>query len=70
MSSVTAMVMVWVAPAAELAAKVTVPEVAERSELSAASVPRGALHATCTWAATALERVTVKVAFAAFSDVG
>ena len=56
-SSVAVMVIVWVAPAAEFAAKVTVPEVSSRSAPSAASVPSGALHATCTsLAATALPR--------------
>ena len=61
-SSVAVMVIVWVAPAAEFAAKVTVPEVSSRSALSAASVPSGALHATRTSLATAAERVTVKEA--------
>ena len=61
-SSVAVIVIVWVAPAAEFAAKVTVPEVVPRSALPAASVPSGALHATRTSAATAAERVTVKTA--------
>ena len=62
MSSVAVMVMSCVAPAAELAAKVTVPEVADRSAASAESVLRGALHATVTSASTACDNVTVKVA--------
>ena len=61
-SSVAVTVMVWVAPAALFAAKVTVPDVAERSDPSAASVASGALHATWTSASTALDSVTVKVA--------
>ena len=61
-SSVALMVIVCVAPAAEFAAKVTVPEVAPKSAPSAASVPSGALHATVTDLATAADRVTVKVA--------
>ena len=48
MSSVAVIVIVCVAPAALFAAKVTVPDVADRSAPSAASAPRGALHATCT----------------------
>ena len=63
-SSVAAMVMVCVAPAAELAANVTVPDVADRSDPSAASVPSGAVHATCTSASTAADSVTVKLAAA------
>ena len=72
MSSVIAMVMLLVAPAALLAAKVTVPDVADRSAPSAASVLKGALHATCTAEATAADRVTVKVASepSATLDVG
>ena len=54
--------MVCVAPAAEFAAKVTVPEVVPRSAATAASVLNGALHATCTSAATDFDSVTVKVA--------
>ena len=61
-SSVAVMVMDCVAPAAELAAKVTVPDVAPRSDDSAESVPRGADHATCTAASTAFDSVTVKTA--------
>ena len=61
-SSVAVIVILCVDPAAEFAAKVTVPDVAPRSDASAASVPSGADHATCTWDATACERVTVKVA--------
>ena len=61
-SLVAVMVIVWVAPAAEFAAKVTVPEVSSRSALSAASASSGADQATCTSAATAAERVTVKEA--------
>ena len=38
------------------------PEVSDRSAPSAESVPSGTLHATCTWAATALDSVTVKTA--------
>ena len=72
MSSVAAMVMVCVAPAALFAAKVTVPDVADRSAPSAASAANGALHATCTWAATASDSVTVKTALppSATFDVG
>ena len=72
MSSVAVMVMVWVDPLALFAAKVTVPDVTDRSDPSAASVPRGALHATCTWAATASDSVTVKTALppSATFDVG
>ena len=62
LSSVAAMVMVCVAPAALFAAKVTVPDVADRSAPTAASVGDGALHATCTSEAMAVERVTVKTA--------
>ena len=62
-SSVTAIVIVCVDPAALFGANVTVPEVAPRSAASAPSVPSGALQATCTCAATAADRVTVKVAF-------
>ena len=47
-SSVAVMVMVCVAPAALFAAKVTVPEVADRSAASAASAARGADQATVT----------------------
>ena len=61
-SSVAVMVMLCVALAAELAVKVTVPEVVPRSALSAASVPSGADHATVTSAATAFDSVTVKIA--------
>ena len=62
-SSVAVIVIVCVAPAALLAANVTVPDVAPRSAPSAASVPSGAAHATCTSASTAAERVTVNSAF-------
>ena len=62
LSSVAAMGMLCVAPAALFAAKVTVSDVAPRSEPSAASVPSGALHATVTSAPTALDSVTVKTA--------
>ena len=63
MSSVTAMVMVCVESAGELAGKVTVPEVVPKSALSAASAVNGALHATCTCDATAASSATVKTAF-------
>ena len=62
-SSVAVIVMVCVAPAALLAANVTVPEVDPQVALAAASVPNGALHATCTCAATAADSVTVNSAF-------
>ena len=62
-SSSTPIVIVCVAPAALLAANVTVPDVADRSVPSAASVPSGADHATCTCAATASDNVTVNSAF-------
>ena len=45
-SSVAVMVIVWVAPAALFAANVTVPDVADRSEPSAASELSGADQAT------------------------
>ena len=57
------MVIVSVAPAAELAANVTVPEVADRSEPLAPSVLSGADQATTTSAATAFDSVTVNDAF-------
>ena len=50
------------APAALLAAKVTVPEVVPRSAATAVSVLSGALQATATSAATAFDNVTVKTA--------
>ena len=62
MSSVAVMVMVCVAPAALPAANVTVPEVADRSEPSAASVLSGADQATVTSFATSADRVMVKEA--------
>ena len=48
LSSAAVMVIDCVAPAAELAAKVTVPDVDPRSAPSAASVLRGADQATVT----------------------
>ena len=45
-SSEAPTVIVWVAPAAEFAANVTVPEVDDRSELDAESVASGADQAT------------------------
>ena len=62
LSSVTPTSMVCVAPAAEFAAKVTVPAVAVTSAASA--VPGITLHATVTSAATWRERVTVNLALA------
>ena len=62
-SSVAPMVIVSVAPAAELAANVTVPEVADKSEPLAPSVLSGADQATTTSAATAFDSVTVNDAF-------
>ena len=56
------MVMFCVAPAAEFAANLTVPEVVPRSAAFAESVPSGADHATCTSASTAADNVTVNVA--------
>ena len=63
-SSVMGMLMVWVALAAEPAAKVTVPEVAPRSAAVAVSVLEGADHATVVSVATSPDSVTVKSALA------
>ena len=68
LSSVAVIVMLCVAPAALFAANVTVPEVVPKSAPSAASVPKGALHATCTSLAMAADNVTVKDGVASLSE--
>ena len=60
LSSTTATSMVCVAPAAEFAAKVTVPDLSATSSVSA--VPGIRLHATVTSAATWRDSVTVNTA--------
>ena len=61
-SSVMGMLMVCVAPAAEPAANVTVPDVAPKSAATAVSVASGADHATVVSLAMALLSVTVNTA--------
>ena len=69
-SSVMGMLMVWVDAAAEPAGKVTMPEVAPRSEAIAVSVARGADHATVVSLAMAPLSVTVNSAFAPLGNLG
>ena len=65
LSSVAVIVMLCVAPAAAVGREGHCSQTwRSRSATAAASVPKGALHVTCTSAATAFDSVTVKVALA------